>query len=77
MDRDRKKLSNILNGDRESLNRAWDSTKAAADFGILPPGEYVAHVIAGELDTSRHGKPCYKLTFKVLDGEHAGRRSLA
>jgi hypothetical protein len=71
---ERKRLSDILNGDRETLNRAWDSTKAADDFGILPAGQYIAHVFGGDLNTSRRGTPCYKLTFKVIEGEYAGRR---
>jgi hypothetical protein len=69
------RLSDILaNGNRDSLAQAWDTTKAAEDFAPLPSGEYVAHVIGGELSTSRHATPGYKLTFKVIEGEHVGRQ---
>lgn len=70
------RLTDILaNGDGEGLRRAWTETKAAEDFGPLPSGEYVARIIAGELEQSRsNSTPGYKLTFKVLEGEYAGRQ---
>ncbi len=72
----RKSLSDILaNGQRESLSRAWGETQAAEEFAPLPPGEYVARIVGGELSTSRtKGTPSYKLIFRVLEGEHQGRR---
>lgn len=73
----RKNLSDILAGsDRDSLATAWGETKAADDFGVpLPPGEYVAHVVAGDLSVSKtKGTPGYKLSFRVAEGEHQGRR---
>jgi hypothetical protein len=71
----RKSLSDILlNGQRESLTRAWGEAKAAEDFAPLPPGEYVARIIAGELFTSKtKGTAGYKLAFRVLEGDHQGR----
>jgi hypothetical protein len=41
---------------------------------VLPAGDYVAHIIDGRLDKSRHGTPEYRLTFQVIEGEHRGRR---
>jgi hypothetical protein len=72
----RKSLSDILrDNDRDSLSRSWDETEAASDFAPLPAGEYVARIISGELFTSKtNATPGYKLTFRVLDGEHAGRQ---
>ena len=72
----RKNLSDILhNGDREDLARAWGEAKAAEDFAPLPAGDFVARIIGGELSTSRtKGTPSYKLTFRVLEGEHQGRQ---
>jgi hypothetical protein len=72
----RKSLSDILHGsDRESISRAWGETKAAEDFARLPPGEYVARIVGGELSTSKSkGTPSYKLTFRVLEGDFTGRR---
>lgn len=72
----RKSLSDILHqGDRENLSRVWGETKAADDFAPLPTGEYVARIVGGELSTSRtKGTPSYKLTFRVLEGEHQGRQ---
>ena len=71
-----KSLSDILRqGDRESLSRAWGETKAAEDFAPLPAGEYVARIVGGELATAKtKGTPCYKLAFKVLEGDYTGRQ---
>lgn len=70
------KLSDILsNGSGDELRRKWNDTEAAKDFTPLPGGEYLARIIGGELFTGRtNGTPGYKLAFKVLDGEHAGRQ---
>lgn len=72
----RKSLSEILlQGDREKLATAWQSTKAAEDFKPLPAGDYVATIEAGELFTSKtKGTGGYKLAFRVVEGEHTGRR---
>ncbi len=72
----RKSLSDILaNGQRESLSRAWGETQAAEEFAPLPPGEYVARIVGGELSTSKtKGTPSYKLAFRVLEGDHQGRQ---
>ncbi len=72
----RKSLSDILHGsDRESITQQWGETKAAEDFAPLPPGEYLARIVGGELSTSKSkGTPSYKLTFRVLEGDYAGRR---
>ncbi len=70
----RKKLTDILHNDRrDAIARAWAETQAAGEFGVLPAGEYVAVIIGGELFTAGTGTPGYKLTFKVGEGEHAGR----
>ncbi|MBI5863434.1 MAG: hypothetical protein HZB38_02760 [Planctomycetes bacterium] len=71
----RRRLSDILNGGTDSLRTQWNSTTAADDFKPLPTGLYVARVVSGELFTSRtNHTPGYKLTFRVLEGEHAGRQ---
>ncbi len=72
----RKSLSDILReDDRESLSRAWGDTEAAEDFAPLPSGEYIARIIGGELFTSKtKGTAGYKLTFRVLEGDHQGRQ---
>ncbi len=70
------RLSDILrDGGGDDIRDIWDSTEAAGEMGPLPPGEYVAHIIAGELETSRtKATPGYKLTFSVIAGEFTGRR---
>lgn len=72
----RKSLCDILHqGDRESLSQAWGETPAAEDFAPLPPGEYVARIVGGELFTSRtKGTAGYKLAFRVLEGDHQDRQ---
>jgi hypothetical protein len=59
-----------------NIRDLWDATDAAGEMGPLPPGEYIAHIIAGELETSRtNATPGYKLTFSVIEPSgFAGRR---
>lgn len=41
----------------------------------MPAGTYVCRIVSGELGTSKaNATPGYKLTFRVLEGEHAGRQ---
>jgi hypothetical protein len=71
------KLSNILaaGGYRgESLQTVWNSTPAADESLPLPTGEYVAMAERGELKSSQHGTPGYSLTFRIVNGEFAGRK---
>jgi hypothetical protein len=71
---ERKRLSDILmNSERESLERAWSTTKAADDLTPLPSGEYRCRIASGELSKSKGGTPGYKLKMEVADGEHVGR----
>ncbi len=74
---ERKKLSDILQQgtDRESLQRAWKTTAAAAEFAPLPKGEYTFRILSGELFTSKRGTPGYKLTLEVTEGDFEGRRA--
>ncbi len=70
-----RKLTDILGGGSGNFRDHWNNTNPAGDFTPLPPGEYVAKIIAGELETSRtKGTPGYKLTFQVIEGEHSGRK---
>lgn len=58
-----------------NIRDLWDATDAAGEMGPLPPGDYVAHIIAGELEASRtNSTPGYKLTFSVIEGDFIGRR---
>lgn len=69
------KLTDILHGSVEELQSVWDETEAAGEFGALPAGEYVARIVAGELENSKsNATPGYKLTFAVLEGGYAGRK---
>jgi hypothetical protein len=68
------RLTDILNGGGDELQRLWSETAAASETGPLPAGHYQATVVAGELDQSRHGTPGYRLTFQVTaPPEAAGR----
>ena len=72
----RKSLSDILSGGGgDDINNLWNSTEAADEFGPLPAGKYVCHLVDGELtNASKKGTPGYKMTFKVIDGDHTGRK---
>ena len=69
------RLTDILaNGSGDDFKNLWNQTEAAGEMGPLPPGEYVTHIVGGELETSRTNQtPGYKLTFKVIEGEFSGR----
>ncbi len=71
-----KSLSDILRpGQRDTLAAAWGQTEAAGDLETLAAGEYVAVIERGDLFTARtKGTAGYKLTFRVIEGEHADRR---
>ena len=71
------KLRDILRDDdsRENLKSLWDTAETAADYDPLPPGDYIADIVSGELfETPTKGTPGYRLTFEVIEGEHTGRR---
>ncbi len=71
----RRRLSDILAaGQSGNLRDAWTRTEAAVDFAPLPAGTYTARVVSGGLFNAKSGTPGYKLAFRVLDGEHAGRQ---
>jgi hypothetical protein len=70
----RRSLADILpRVDRENLASAWEATRPADDLEPLPAGTYDCLVGGGALFTSRNDTPGYRITFEVLDGEHAGR----
>ena len=69
------RLSDILrNGAGDAIASAWDATAAAAERSPLPAGNYACRIVSGELFNATSGTPGYKLAFRVLDGEHAGRQ---
>jgi len=69
----RRRLTDILAGDTDQIRDQWTRTEAAQDFAPLPSGTYEAHVQAAELFNAGTGTPGVKLTFRVAEGEHAGR----
>jgi hypothetical protein len=71
----RKSLSDILSaGNGDDFINLWNSTEPADEFGPLPPGVYVCHLVKAELNRSRRkGTPSYNMTFKVIEGDYAGR----
>ncbi|OWK44026.1 DUF669 domain-containing protein [Fimbriiglobus ruber] len=77
MNTPRKPLADILpgrNGGDDDIFNQFDATEAADDFGPLPKGVYVVLATGGRLDQARTGTRCYKVEFRVIEGEHAGRR---
>jgi hypothetical protein len=72
----RKKLSDILsNGNGGDFHNNWNSTQAADEFGPLPPGQYTARILSGELfNAKRNNTPGYKLALEVTEGDYEGRR---
>ena len=71
----RKSLSDILhNGAGNNIRDLWDKTQAAGELTTLPAGTYIAHVVSGELGTSKtKGTAGIKFGFKICEGDHTGR----
>lgn len=70
-------LSDILagnNGGSDWINGNWSEIAPAPEFGPVPPGAYVAHLIDKTATTARKGTPSVKLTFGILEGEFKGRK---
>jgi len=59
--------------ERGKLAKVWDECDAAPDDSHLPKGEYVALLEGGKLVTAKTSTPGYCLTFRVTEGEYAGR----
>jgi hypothetical protein len=72
-DTTRRRLSDILAGNTETIRKQLDETEVAADFVPLPSGAYDCHIEAVELFNAKTGTPGLKLTFRVAEGEHVGR----
>ena len=70
------KLGDIVAGNNDNSGDWWDSTQAAADFGVpLPRGVYECHATKGEHTKSKlKGTECYNIEFTVLDSEYKGRK---
>ena len=70
----RKSLSDILHGD-DGFFDGWHDVQAADEFGPVPAGAYITHLVASEpFNAKTRGTPGYKLSFKIIEGEHTGRR---
>lgn len=73
----RKPLSDILpaaGGGGDDILDRFDTAEAAGDFAPLPKGVYVAVAVRGGLMTAKTGTRGYEIEFRVVEGEHAGRR---
>ena len=74
---ERKKFTDILsfNSDRQKMVDLWNRTEAAPELSPLPSGLYRCRLIDGGFDNNnRKGTLSYKITFEVIDGDHARRR---
>jgi hypothetical protein len=74
----RKPLTGILPGgggnNNDDIFDRFDTTEAADDFGPLPKGVYVTLAVGGKLDKASTGTDCYKVEFRVIEGQYLGRR---
>lgn len=48
--------------------------EAGGSFDTLPEAEYNVEIVEAEYASASTGKPMIKVTFKVMDGPHAGRK---
>ncbi|WP_169980908.1 DUF669 domain-containing protein [Tautonia rosea] len=69
----RPRLDDILSGG-SGFDDLWNTTDAAGEFQPIPSGVYRCLVADGKLSEAKTGTPSFKVTFEVLDGDHAGRK---
>jgi hypothetical protein len=72
---EQKRLSDILtNSELEQFEQDWYSAEAAPGLKPIPPDIYKCRVVNGvPKKNARSGKPSYKLTLEVVEGEYTGR----
>jgi hypothetical protein len=73
----RKPLTGIVagaGGGNDDIFDQFDTATAADDFGPLQKGTYECLAVGGQLTTAKTGTPGYTVEFKVVEGDHAGRR---
>jgi hypothetical protein len=58
----------------QDLDRRFREAEEAAEFVVLPPGEYLADAVQGTFDTTRKGVPELKITFQIAKGDFVGQR---
>jgi hypothetical protein len=54
----------------------FDAAQPAPSYAPLPPGNYVARVIRGEIVQTKAGSDAYRITFEVAEGPHVRRTLL-
>lgn len=69
----RRSLTDVLNGSGGSIREVWNTIDAAGDDKPIPRGEYICHLVRTELFSAGTSTPGYKMTFEVVEGDHAGR----
>lgn len=52
----------------------WEKAEAQDPKTLIPEGPYLAKVVAAKAETSAAGNQMITLTFKILEGEHAGQK---
>ena len=74
----KKPLTSILaggtGGNNNDIFDQFDTIEAADDFGPLPRGVYTAVAVGGQKGKAQTGTECYRVEFRVIEGEYASRR---
>jgi len=67
------RLTDILRGNSQFFDH-WEDVKPANELAPVPAGTYSCVIDRGELTASRVKQtPCFKLTFRIMDGPFAGQ----
>ena len=70
-----KDLESLLGSDQiDSLQDLWESTEAARAHTLVPSGEYEAHIVETDTRKNSNGKPYFRLTFEIAEGEFIEQR---
>jgi hypothetical protein len=70
----RPRLRDIVRGNIDDLQAAFDESVRTGGRTIVPAGSYKCLIVEGRLDKARTGTGTFKVVFAVVQGPHAGRR---
>jgi hypothetical protein len=59
----------------DEFNRIWNATEAAPELAPLPSATYRCLISDGRLSQAATGTRSYKITFTIINGEHANRKA--
>jgi hypothetical protein len=70
----RPRLRDIVRGNLDDLQRAFEESVKTGGRTTVPSGQYRCLIAKGSVEQASTGTPSYKLVFEAIDGPHTGRK---